>query len=154
MKKRCSVPGCRRRHVSKGYCSAHYQRHRKGRPLEGPIVKRVYGTVARRLRAHVKIDKLTGCHLWMGFRKADRYGQMRVDGVDRTTHRVAWEAAQGPIPGGMVVMHTCDNPPCCNPAHLKLGTPGDNVRDRIERLRGRGAPGARPREAPAMGVSG
>jgi hypothetical protein len=139
MKKRCSVPGCQRRHVSKGYCSAHYQRHRKGLPLEAPIVKRVYGTAAKRLRARVRIDKLTGCHLWTGFRNSDGYGQMRVGGVNRTTHRIAWEAAHGPIPEGMVVMHTCDNPPCCNPAHLKLGTPGDNVRDRIERGRGRGA---------------
>jgi hypothetical protein len=49
-------------------------------------------------------------------------------------HRVAWELTHGPIPDGeghhgTVVMHTCDNRLCCNPAHLRLGTQADNVRD-------------------------
>lgn len=45
-------------------------------------------------------------------------------------HRVAWEAHHAePIPEGMVVMHTCDNPRCFNPEHLRLGTLKDNTRD-------------------------
>ena len=49
-------------------------------------------------------------------------------------HRAAWEVANGPIPDGegwhgTVVLHTCDNRLCCNPAHLRLGTQADNVRD-------------------------
>jgi DNA invertase Pin-like site-specific DNA recombinase len=42
----------------------------------------------------------------------------------------------------MVVRHKCDRPICCNPAHLEIGTPADNVRDREKRGRGR-APGRR-----------
>jgi hypothetical protein len=44
-------------------------------------------------------------------------------------HRVAWTLANGPIPAGMHVLHTCDNPPCCNPGHLWLGTQADNMAD-------------------------
>lgn len=44
-------------------------------------------------------------------------------------HRAAWVEASGPIPLGILVCHRCDNPPCCNPAHLFLGTQSDNIKD-------------------------
>jgi len=44
-------------------------------------------------------------------------------------HRVSYSLAKGFIPRGFCVMHLCDNPPCCNPKHLKIGTVGDNNRD-------------------------
>ncbi len=40
-----------------------------------------------------------------------------------------------PVPDGLFVRHTCDNPPCCNPAHLLIGTAADNTHDAIERDR-------------------
>ena len=49
---------------------------------------------------------------------------------------LAWEIANAePIPPGMVVRHTCDNPRCCNPAHLILGTDKDNTDDMLTRNR-------------------
>lgn len=45
------------------------------------------------------------------------------------SHRVAWTISHGPIPDGLWVLHRCDNPPCCNPAHLFLGTVSDNNKD-------------------------
>ena len=50
-------------------------------------------------------------------------------------HRVAYEHKHGPIPKGMVVMHLCDNPACCNPDHLTLGTNKENMYDSV--LKGR-----------------
>lgn len=50
--------------------------------------------------------------------------------AERTScSRIAWELARGPIPDGLWVLHTCDNPPCLNPRHLWLGTALDNNRD-------------------------
>ena len=58
------------------------------------------------------------------------------DRMARRAHRVAWEAHNAePIPEGMIVRHTCDNPACINPEHLVLGTPKDNTHDMLERGR-------------------
>jgi hypothetical protein len=55
----------------------------------------------------------------------------------RKAHRVAYDRAHGPIPDGMLVIHSCDNPPCCNPKHLRVGTHADNAEDRSRRGRHR-----------------
>lgn len=77
------------------------------------------------------------------------HGQIQdggIPGVARsskliTTHRAAWIVTHGPIPDGLQVLHRCDNPPCCNPAHLFLGTQLDNVSDmNAKRRHGGGKP--------------
>lgn len=50
-------------------------------------------------------------------------------------HRYLFEQVYGPIPEGMIIRHSCDNPLCINPAHLLLGTHADNVQDRVDRNR-------------------
>jgi len=75
------------------------------------------------------------CWEWQGARLRDGYGQAKYYGNAVGTHRIAYELSHGPIADGLLVRHTCDNPPCCNPAHLLLGTPADNAADRTERGR-------------------
>lgn len=70
------------------------------------------------------------CWEWRAERLRGGYGRLRVEGRKMLAHRVAWTLANGPIPDGVFVCHRCDNPPCCNPSHLFLGTHLDNTRDR------------------------
>lgn len=63
------------------------------------------------------------------------YGRISIDGQQCLAHRVAWEWAFGSIPKGMLVRHKCDNPSCCNPFHLELGTDQDNYNDMVARGR-------------------
>ena len=56
-------------------------------------------------------------------------------GVQLKTHRVSWMLHHGALAVGDNVLHRCDNPPCCNPDHLFLGTKADNTADMIEKGR-------------------
>lgn len=76
-----------------------------------------------------------GCWEWQGSRQTFGHGLLSVKGVNLKVHRISYEIHHGPIPPKMCVRHTCDNPPCVNPAHLVLGTRVDNNRDRDERGR-------------------
>jgi hypothetical protein len=80
-----------------------------------------------------KVDRSGGpeaCWPWTASGTRRGYGLLRPKGpYPRQAHRRAWYLTVGPIPPGLLVCHRCDNPPCCNPAHLFLGTTLDNVRD-------------------------
>jgi hypothetical protein len=90
--------------------------------------------LATRFWKKVAISEPLFCWEWTAYRGPNvpgrNYGKVGVDGAVRFAHRVAWVLTHGPVPDGMDVLHRCDNPPCCNPAHLFLGTHLDNMRDR------------------------
>ncbi|WP_370561079.1 HNH endonuclease signature motif containing protein [Edwardsiella tarda] len=52
-----------------------------------------------------------------------------------SVHRLAYTIHKGPIPDGLSVLHSCDNPCCCNPLHLTVGDLKQNMRERKERGR-------------------
>lgn len=94
------------------------------------------------LRFWSKVDVTPGCWLWTPTRALiNGYGMFTVRaGVQRLAHRLSYELHYGEVPPkGMHVRHRCDEPLCVNPDHLLLGTPADNMRDKV--MRGRQARG-------------
>lgn len=94
-------------------------------------------------RFWARVDRSGGedaCWPWQRHRLPKGYGTFTSrDGVGSAlAHRIAYELARGPIPDGLMVMHACDHPPCCNPRHLSLGTASDNMRDASSKGRVRG----------------
>ncbi len=96
-------------------------------------------TLADRFWARVAVGKPDECWEWTRYRDRAGYGQAYHEGRDVPAHRLAWILTHGPIPDGLKVLHRCDYPPCVNPAHLFLGTQGDNVRDAVAKGRLKGA---------------
>lgn len=89
-----------------------------------------------------KVDKRGDdeCWGWNGSKHYFGYGMFGEEKAGKakayTAHTVSWMLANGrEIPDGMFVLHSCDNPECSNPAHLRLGTPQDNIDDMVRKGR-------------------
>lgn len=92
--------------------------------------------LAARFWSKVDIKSESECWPWLGDFGTRGYGQINIDGKNVGAHRVAFWLATGEDIVGFIVRHfVCDNPPCCNPAHLKRGTQKDNVQDAIRKGR-------------------
>lgn len=107
------------------------------------MVGKSTSTLSERFFAKFEIGEPDECWNWLGSRDKG-YGKIS-DGVTegghprpRGAHRVSYEIHKGPIPPGLLVMHSCDNPACVNPAHLSLGTVKDNGIDMARKGRSAG----------------
>ena len=94
------------------------------------------------VKAHPRVDVGPECWEWKGARNQYGYGIIRHEGRVLRAHRWAWSLVNGPIPEGLVVMHSCDNRGCVNPDHLSVGTQADNLRDMWAKGRAGGTPAA------------
>ncbi len=83
----------------------------------------------RTFDSHIARGEEDECWPWSGATQHGGYGCLNENDRQIRAHRRAWQYANGAIPAGMQVLHRCDNPPCCNHAHLFLGTHADNMRD-------------------------
>jgi hypothetical protein len=98
--------------------------------LEGPIGK------LRIMRFWSKVD-MRGpdeCWRWQASLNQNGYGRFKLASYcNVTASRLALIATKREEPFGMLALHTCDNPACCNPAHLYFGTVQNNTNDKVQR---------------------
>jgi hypothetical protein len=103
-------------------------------------------TAIQRFLSYIGPPDDRGCTLWTASKNIRGYGYFHVSGSFRKkdtvrdySHRVSWMLYNNrDIPDGMIVCHSCDNPPCCNGEHLFLGTNKDNTQDMLSKGRWKG----------------
>lgn len=75
------------------------------------------------------------CWEWVGAKNSKGYGQFSINGKSTSTHRISYAMHHGEILPGLIVCHTCNNPPCVNPKHLYMGTNTDNMHQASQQKR-------------------
>lgn len=100
-----------------------------------------YGSDVERFWRRVGRGGDDACWPWDHPHAIHGYGEVQFNGRPARAHVVAWTLTNGAVPDGCHVLHRCDNPPCCNPAHLFVGTQQVNVAD----MHAKGRAAAQPR---------
>lgn len=130
----CSIEDCDRPSVARGWCSKHWQRwQRHGDPL---IVHPPKGPDPVDPWTRIDVRGPDECWPWTHRTDADGYGLQKIAGIGwRVARWVLTQKIGRDMLPTEVTRHTCDNPPCCNPAHLIAGEAVDNTRDMLTRGR-------------------
>jgi hypothetical protein len=113
-------------------------------------------TVAARFWPKVDIGEPDRCWPWKGSKMGRGYGKAWVNERYIGAHRIAWGLTNGEMPpDDMMVLHSCDNPICVNPSHLRVGTHQHNMDDKEARgrhLKGERSPNAKLSEADVLEI--
>lgn len=137
----CKIDDCDGKHQAQGYCSLHYERWLdKNDPL---FAQKGYSAnpwqkddpdFATYLWGKIIVNET--CWEWQGSKTIAKYGTIVLEGRVQMVHRVSWELANGrSVAEGLFILHSCDNPSCINPEHLREGTQQDNMDDMVKRNR-------------------
>lgn len=121
--KLCSLDSCVLPVLARGWCATHYSRWRRWGSVH-TTKNVVYSTPEEAFEARTEWQG--DCLVWVG--GTDKLGYGRIGAAGRTflTHRWHYERTVGPIADGFYLDHTCHNPPCANPAHLREVKPKQN----------------------------
>jgi len=138
MGKKCAVVGCGLPKNTRGWCKPHYDAFvRTGDPNTYRGDRSSLTLWDRLCEIGWTKDTETGCNEWNGYRNELGYGQFRPSrGVLIRVHRVAYEHFVGCLSPRDHILHTCDNPACSEPSHLKAGRALDNMHDMRRKRRG------------------
>ena len=85
--------------------------------------------------SRVERSDADGCWPWKGAILQNGYGMAHFCGKPKLAHRLAYELTNGSFPHDLNILHSCDNPSCCNPKHLFIGTQRDNMADMVRKGR-------------------
>lgn len=136
----CVTCASNKRIAAKGECYSCYMRRRRANSSD-PNGRRANGATLRQLLSfpdqtwrHKILGRIdptptaTGCHEWFGTKTKEGYGIITIGMISILAHRAIHAFSGGDV-GVEVVMHTCDNPSCCNPEHLRGSTHAEKTKD-------------------------
>ena len=116
----CSIPGCEKPRITRGWCVMHYHRWRRhGDTLTNTPEKRFWAKVNKNGPVPDYRPNLGPCWLWIGAGSGKGYRRFWINQHTVRAHRFAYEILVGPIPAGLELDHLCRIRHCVNPAHLE-----------------------------------